>query len=90
MPKSERHSVVRVPDFKVNRLPSHGGSFLIFLLQWNPVNTVTNVTKKKMAVLTRFLLQESLWPFCRAAKKSGLNNEVTVLPRWPQGGVPLY
>ena len=43
-----------------------------------------------MAVLTRFFLQESLWPFCRAAKKSGLNNEVTVLPRWPQGGVPLY
>ena len=46
MPKSERHSVVRVPDFKVNGLPSHGGSFLIVLLQWNPVNTVTNVTKK--------------------------------------------
>ena len=24
MPKSERNSVVRVPDFKVNGLPSHG------------------------------------------------------------------
>ena len=28
--------------------------------------------------------------FCRAAKKSGRFNEVTVLPRWPEGGAPLY
>jgi len=27
-------------------------------------------------------LQENIWPFCRA-KKSGRNNEVIVLPRWP-------
>ena len=27
--------------------------------------------------------------FCQAAKGSGGNNEVTVLPRWPQGGVSL-
>ena len=26
----------------------------------------------------------------RAAKKSGRNNEVTVLQMWPKGGVPLY
>ena len=28
--------------------------------------------------------------FCRAANKSGRFNEVTVLPRWPEGGGPLY
>ena len=28
--------------------------------------------------------------FCRAAKKSGCNNKVTVLPRWLLGEVPLY
>ena len=28
-------------------------------------------------------LQENVWLFCRAAKKSGCNNEVTLLPRWP-------
>ena len=28
--------------------------------------------------------------FCQAAKKSGHNNEVAVLTRWPKGGVPLY
>ena len=27
-------------------------------------------------------LQENLWPFFRAAKKSGRNNKVIVLPRW--------
>ena len=28
-----------------------------------------------------FFLQEIVWPFCRAAKKSGRNKEVTGLPR---------
>ena len=28
--------------------------------------------------------------FYQVAKKSGRNNEVTVLPRWPEGGVSLY
>ena len=28
--------------------------------------------------------------FCHAAKKSGCNKEVTVLPRWPYGGFSLY
>ena len=38
-----------------------------------------------------FFLQENVWPFCQAAKKSGRNNEVTVFrPRWPLGGVSLY
>ena len=27
--------------------------------------------------------------FCKATKKSGRNNEVAILTRWPQGGVPL-
>ena len=45
--------------------------------------------QNKLAVLTGdhvnegFFLQENVWPFCWADKKSGLNNEVTVLPRWP-------
>ena len=63
-------------------------NLLIFFprnIQWNPVNTVTNRPKK----LTGFL-QENLWPFGQAAKKSGRNNEVIVLPRWPQVGVSLY
>ena len=28
--------------------------------------------------------------FAVCGQKSGSNNEVTVLPRWPQGGVSLY
>jgi len=28
--------------------------------------------------------------FCQAVKKSGCNDEVTVLPRWPYGGFSLY
>ena len=55
-------------------------------LQWSPVNTVTN-GPKKLAVLMGdrnnegLFLQENLWPFFRAAKKSGRNNKVIVLPR---------
>ena len=30
----------------------------------------------------------NVWPCCQA-EKSDRNNEVTVLRRWPQGGVPL-
>ena len=47
------------------------------------------IGQKNLAVLTGFL-QENLWPFGQAAKKSGRNNEVIVLPRWPQVGVSLY
>ena len=49
---------------------------------WNPVNTVTN-GPKKLAVLTKAFYKKMYGGFCRAAKKSGRNNEVTVLPRWP-------
>ena len=43
---------------------------------------------KNLAVLkgdriNRVYLQEHVWPFCKADKKSGHNNEVTVLQRWP-------
>ena len=42
---------------------------------------------KSLAVLTgdyinEGFFQENAWLFCRASKKSGCNNEVTVLPRW--------
>ena len=53
-------------------------------VQWNPVNTVTNGPKKiglicnGVTVLNRVFLQENVWPFCQAAKKSDHNNEVTV------------
>ena len=53
-------------------------------IQWNPVNTVTNGPKKIgriNEVVVVFFLQENRWLFCRAAKKSGRNHEVTVLPR---------
>ena len=50
---------------------------------------------KDLAVLTgdcinEVFFAENEWPFCRAAKNSGRNNEVTVLLRWPQGRVSLY
>ena len=44
---------------------------------------VTN-RPKKLTVLTGdhinegFFLQENVWPFCQAAKKSGRNNEVAL------------
>ena len=51
--------------------------------QWNPVNTVTNGTKK-LDVFTsdrinEGFLQDNVWSFSRVAKKSGRNNEVTVI-----------
>ena len=57
-------------------------------IHWNPVNKVTNGPKKidlinGVAILTRFFLQENVWRFLPGAKKSGGNNELTVLPRWP-------
>ena len=44
----------------------------------------------EVTVLTRVSLRENVCRVCRAAKKSGRFNEVTVLPRWPEGGGPLY
>jgi len=54
-------------------------------LLWNLVNTVTNGPKKfgrinGVAVLTKgFFYKKMYGCFCQAAKKSGRNNEVTVL-----------
>ena len=58
-----------------------------FSIQWNPVNTITNVPKN-LAVLkgdhiNKGYLQKHVWPSHKADKKSGHNNEVTVLLRWP-------
>ena len=40
--------------------------------------------QKILAILMRGFLQGKVWPFCRVAKESGRNNEVTVLltRRW--------
>ena len=52
--------------------------------------------QKHLAVITGDRINEGffasyyVWPFCRAAKKSGRNNEVTVLPRWPLDEIWLY
>ena len=48
----------------------------------------SSMGQKTLACLTgdfinEGLLQENVWLFCQAAKKKCLNNEVTVLPRWP-------
>ena len=60
-------------------------------LKWKPVNTVTNGPNKNLAVLTRGFLDKKMYTsFCQAAKKSGRNNMVTILQRWPQAGVSLY
>ena len=64
----------------------------IIIMQWNLGDSVTN-GPKKLAVLRGDRISEGFftrkclagWP-----KKSVRNNEVTVLPRWPWGGVPLY
>ena len=69
----------------------YSGTFRSFAVhvQLNPVNTVTNGPKKigrinGVAVLTRVFLQENVWRFLPGGQnKSGPNNEVTVLPRWP-------
>ena len=34
---------------------------------------------QRVTILMRVFLQENVWAFCQAAKKSGCNNEVTVL-----------
>ena len=51
------------------------------IIQWNPVNTVTNGPKKFGRINEGFFLQENIWRFLPGGKKSGCNNEVTVLPR---------
>ena len=56
-------------------------SFLI--LQWNPVNTVTNGTKKFGHINEGFFTRKCMAVFARWPKKSGSNNKVTILPRWP-------
>ena len=33
--------------------------------------------------INKGFFQENVWLFCWAAKNSGGNNEVTLLPRWP-------
>ena len=40
--------------------------------------------QKNLAVLTRgFFLQENVWRFLLGGQKSGSNNEVNLLLRWP-------
>ena len=58
---------------------------MVHHVQWNPVNTVTN-GPKKFACINGFLynfndgfLKENVKPFCQVGKKSGHNNEVTIL-----------
>jgi len=49
------------------------------------------MSQKNLAILTgdrinKGFLQKNVWPFCQAAKKSGRNNKVTILLRWPWAG----
>ena len=52
------------------------------------------MSQKNLAILTgghiyinKGFLQKNVWPFCQAAiKKSGRNNKVTMLLRWPLAG----
>ena len=54
------------------------------IVQWNPANTVTNGPKTFGRINEGFIFYKKMYSsFCQAAKKSGRNNEVTVLPRWP-------
>ena len=68
-----------------------GGASLLYMylqLQWNPINTVTNGPKKighinKVTVLKRVFYMKMYGGFCWVAKKSGHNNDIAVLLRWP-------
>ena len=53
------------------------------ILQWNAVNTISNGPKTLGRINEGFFNKKTYGGFCQAAKKSGRNNEVTVLPRWP-------
>ena len=59
-------------------------------LQLNSVNTVTNGPKTFGRINEGFLTRKCTTVFYQVAKKSGRNNKVTVLPRWPEGRVSLY
>ena len=60
-------------------------------IHWNPVNKVTNGPKKFGSINMRvFFTRKCMAVFARQPKKSGHSNEVTVLPKWPWGGVSLY
>ena len=58
-------------------MPDTNGLLLLVTtyIQWNPVNTVTDGSKK-LAVLTDdrinevFFFQENVWPFCQVAKQT--------------------
>ena len=43
-----------------------------------------------MTALPAFFFDKEMYGRFAGPKKSGSNNEVTVLPRWLEGGVPLY
>ena len=61
----------------------------LFILQWNPLNTVANGAKKNWPykrggrVNEVFFYKKMYGNNARPPKKSGRNNEVTVLLRWP-------
>ena len=59
-------------------------------LQLNFVNTVTNGPKTLGRINDGFFTRKCMTVFYQVAKKSGRNNKVTVLSRWPEGGVSLY
>ena len=64
-------------------------------IQWT-LSIRPPMDQRHLAVITGDRINEGffasyyVWPFCRAAKKSGRNNEVTVLPRWPLDEIWLY
>ena len=53
-----------------------------YILQWNPVNTVTN-GPKKIGCINDSLYYKKMHGRLARQQKSGCNNEVTILPRWP-------
>ena len=68
------------------RWKSTGWAFRqLFLIQWNPVNTVTNGTKKIGRTNEGFLTRQCIAVLPGSQKKSARNKEVTELPRWLAG-----
>ena len=69
----------RLPYCQLDKVFQYSGTPLIR----SAMGQKNNLAVLKGDRINRGYLQERVWPFRRADKKSGHNHEVTVLLRWP-------
>ena len=67
-----------------------GGFFIVCIckqsgipLIWSPMGQKTLAVSTGGHIKEGFFYKKTHGSFCKVAKKSGHNNEVAVLPRWP-------